>query len=308
LDLFTYDYLITWTGTTKRIEFVYTATGQKLRKVVTAANSTKTVYDYHNGVEYKNGNLEAIYHAEGRVTKVGSDYSYEYALKDHLGNSRVFFSNRGARVNFIEADDILQESHYYAFGMAYDQYPWGNTTTPNKYQYNGKELNDELGLNWAHHDWRFFDATVGRFWSVDPKAEEEDQETMSPYHFSYNNPIRYSDPDGQCPTCLIGAIIQGGLELGGQLVSNGGDLKQVDWADVGVEAGKGALKGTGIGLIGTVIVEGSGVVVKASFDYTTEKGAENVVNGKKTASAAIIDGALAVFFPLTTFSAPFSVV
>jgi hypothetical protein len=41
------------------IEFIYDATGKKWRKIVTAGTA-KTVFDYFDGVEYKNGTLSAI--------------------------------------------------------------------------------------------------------------------------------------------------------------------------------------------------------------------------------------------------------
>ena len=46
---------------------------------------------------------------------------------------------------------------------------------------------------------RFYDPTVGRFFSIDP--ETEGQLEFSPYHYSFNNPIRFSDPDGRFACC-----------------------------------------------------------------------------------------------------------
>ena len=41
---------------------------------------------------------------------------------------------------------------------------WYATTAPeNKYQYNGKELNEDLGLNWYNYGFRYYDAAIGRF-------------------------------------------------------------------------------------------------------------------------------------------------
>ena len=44
---------------------------------------------------------------------------------------------------------------------------------------------------------RFYDPALGRFFSIDP--ETEGQLEFSPYHYSFNNPIRFSDPDGRWP-------------------------------------------------------------------------------------------------------------
>ncbi len=86
------------------IEFVYDATGAKLRKIVTqtclnpaapCAPTLSTTYDYVNGVEYKNGNLERVAHSEGSFSKnvnTGA-FEMEYVLRDHLRNSRVTFSD-----------------------------------------------------------------------------------------------------------------------------------------------------------------------------------------------------------------------
>jgi RHS repeat-associated protein len=202
--IITYNYLnlpdkVTFTAT-KYIEFVYDATGKKWRKIVTDG-TTKTVYDYFDGVEYKNSVLDAIYHSEGRVTKTTTGaYSYEYAIKDHLGNSRVYFTDIN-KDNTINDSDILQEQNYYAFGAAFDVMPsvYGASTNPkNKYQYNGKELNNDFGLNLSDYGARWYDANVARWWNVDPLAEK--YRRWSPYNYCMDNPVRFIDPDGRNAT------------------------------------------------------------------------------------------------------------
>src|SRR5690606_9016227 len=48
---------------------------------------------------------------------------------------------------------------------------------------------------------RFYDPIIGRFISIDVLAGHPNQIGMSPYQFGWNNPIRYNDPDGECPSC-----------------------------------------------------------------------------------------------------------
>lgn len=98
---------------------------------------------------------------------------------------------------------IVQENHYS---------PWGLNLVgieqqgqPDfKFQYNGKEKQEEFGLNWNDHGARFYDPQLGRWHVVDPLAE--DYESWSPYNFSFKNPIRFNDPTGmgpECPECEI---------------------------------------------------------------------------------------------------------
>ena len=61
----------------------------------------------------------------------------------------------------------------------------------NKFTYNGKELEDEFGLDWYHYGARFYDPVVGRWWAIDPVDEFN-----SPYSYVGSNPVMFIDPDG----------------------------------------------------------------------------------------------------------------
>ena len=75
-------------------------------------------------------------------------------------------------------------------GLAYQS----GTHYKNKYLYNGKELQDEFGLEWYDYGARFYDGELGRWHVVDPLVS--DFPSWSPYHYVHNNPMNLIDPTG----------------------------------------------------------------------------------------------------------------
>jgi RHS repeat-associated protein len=103
---------------------------------------------------------------------------------------------------------VAQETHYDPWGLELTGigYQYGGIKA-NKYLYNGNEILSDLSLDLYDFKSRFYDPAIGRFISIDVLADHPKQIGISPYQFSWNNPIRYNDPNGECPcwSSLIGA-------------------------------------------------------------------------------------------------------
>jgi RHS repeat-associated protein len=196
-----------------RIDYTYDASGKKLTTTRSTNGTTVEIQQYLGGIEYKQVGsayrLEAIYHPEGRLYNTNitntslSTISLrnEYCIKDHLGNTRLTFAdkNNNGQIDVTTSsstNEILQENHYYPFGMSMEA-PWMNDLTANDkpYQYNGKELESFGGLGWYDYGARYYDPTLSMWHGVDPLADK--YPNISPYTYVANNPIRYIDPDGR---------------------------------------------------------------------------------------------------------------
>ncbi len=182
------------------IEFVYDASGTKLQKIVKDKNSgvPTVVYNYVNGVEYKDNVLQRLGHTEGSVSRQDDgSFLHEYVLRDHLGNTRVTFTDAN-NDGVVGESDIKQINNYYPFGLNMEG-NWNGSfpEAKNKYQYNDKELNVDFGLNWNDYGARFYDPAMARWLAVDPLAEK--MRRHSPYNYAFDNPIRFVDPDGTEP-------------------------------------------------------------------------------------------------------------
>jgi len=118
----------------------------------------------------------------------------QYYLQDHLGSSSVLADAAGR---------VIEETAYYPFGEP--RHTWkaefAEDTVPNHYGYSQKERDDETGLH--YFDMRYLSGPLARFTRVDPAIDDlpeealEDPQHLHAYAFARNNPINYTDPDGQ---------------------------------------------------------------------------------------------------------------
>jgi hypothetical protein len=133
------------------------------------------------------------------------------------GYAYIYISNEQSVLTDVYFDDItvtftptpvIQQEDFYPFGLSFNSYQRENSVS-NQYLFNqgtgDKTFKTErvydLELNVDESKYRTLDYITGRWWQIDPKADEGDLVDLTPYNYSYNDPIRLNDPEGDCPFC-----------------------------------------------------------------------------------------------------------
>ncbi len=182
--------------------YTYRADGVKLSKIHnyfignTLAGAV-TYTDYLDGFQYSTDqnlsispdgilpmDLQFMATSEGYFDFVKNKYIYNYV--DHLGNVRLSYFKNGS------STEVLEENNYYPFGLKHEGYNPLAGNSAYQYKYNGKELQTESGM--YDYGARFYMPDIGRWGVVDPLAETSRR--WSTYTYTFNNPIRFIDPDG----------------------------------------------------------------------------------------------------------------
>ena len=217
-------------------------------------------------------------------------FNFYYYNKDHLGNNREVIDFGGK---------ICQVINYYPFGTPFSDQSTTLQADFQPYKYNGKEFDMMHGLNTYDYGARQYNPIVPTWDRIDPLCENFGY--MSPYNYCLDNPVNTTDQDGEGP--ILGAVIGGGTELACQLIekydTNSSVLdnlsKNVNWTNVGIAAGEGALTS------GVSAFKGLGAKVAISAVTSAAKNvSDQIKNGNKNIDSrqvkkSVIEGAGVTF-------------
>jgi RHS repeat-associated protein len=144
-------------------------------------------------------------HTVYRTITIKRDHQSQYFVKDHLGSPRVVVDGKGA---------VLSHTDYYPFGMIMPGRAGNISLSNDRVKFTGYLLEEEGDQDTYHAEARGYDPVIGRFTQVDPLSDHPDQVSLSPYNYSWNNPINLSDPTGKCPVCVFAGAAWLGAEIG----------------------------------------------------------------------------------------------
>ncbi len=175
----------------KSLNYIYDATGQKLEKKYSGMGMSTVTTHYAGNYVYENNKLKFFNHPEGYAepkdeNNLSLGFNYIYQYKDHLGNVRLSYkdsNNNGS----VTSSEILEENNYYPFGLKHKGYNNVPLTNHTYELFQGQERTEDLGLNVDEWKYRWSDPAIGRFWQIDPLAE--DYVYNGTYNFAENRVI-----------------------------------------------------------------------------------------------------------------------
>ncbi len=190
-------------------------------------NLSSLVYDFENrptSIAKAGGSTTTMTYSDllGRVTKTASGSTTTYAGPFYectggsctkyifAGDQRIALK-QASTVTYAHADHLSSSSvltngsdgskteqvTYYPFGQTRtDTDGAGNPISPGfRYKYTDQEFDDTTGL--YYYQARYYDPVLGRFIQPDPLVPDlYDPQSLNPYSYVLNNPLRYTDPTG----------------------------------------------------------------------------------------------------------------
>ncbi|MCX7033222.1 MAG: RHS repeat protein [Arenimonas sp.] len=215
----------------------------------------------------------------------------KYQHTDALG-SPVAMSN--------ESGAVIERTNYDPYGGAIGKVVDG-------IGYTGHVMDPATGLTYMQQ--RYYDQGVGRFLSVDPVTalDTGDMRHLNRYAYGFNNPYKFTDPDGRTPVHAAGAVIGGVVGfIGGGVVSaisSGGDLKKTFAGAVGGAVG-GVITGGTLGAASPAAAVAAAAVTGGILGEVTSQTVTNAMEHGGEVSEYQYDGGQVAMAGVAGFVSP----
>ncbi|WNY24062.1 hypothetical protein MmiHf6_13870 [Methanimicrococcus hongohii] len=173
-------------------EFVYDESGNRIKKIENGIVSYYISEDF----DIEDGEETVYYFANGnRVAKNSTEGTFWY-LDDHLGSTNVMIDSEG---------ELVERTLYYPFGSHREG-------GEEKYSFTGKEFDSEIGL--YYYGARYYNPETFVFTQADSIIPDlYNPQALNRYSYCYNNPLKYTDPDGHNPKAAA-IFVMGGIAIG----------------------------------------------------------------------------------------------
>jgi RHS repeat-associated protein len=167
------------------VTYTYDGDGQRVMKAVSTGLQTVYVYDV-------GGKLVAEY-SSGAASAPPCHTCF--LSTDHLGSTRLVTDENGTTVS---RHDYIPFGEEIAANNGGRDGTFGTFDFVNQ-KFTGKERDQETGLDYFGA--RYYGSALGRFTSPDPlnaaAGREEDPQSWNLYAYGRNNPLLYTDPNGE---------------------------------------------------------------------------------------------------------------
>lgn len=244
--------------------FAYDAMGRRIGKTVNGQR-VQFLYDGPQAIAELAGNTVSA----SLLTGIAID---EMLARYTAAGARHYLSDALGSVIALLKDDASVQN-YYAYS------PYGETTATandegNASEYTGRE--NDLTQAYYYRA-RYYDPILKRFISSDPIGLSAG---LNFYAYANSNPVNFTDPDGNIPlpviTGAIGAAAGFFGNIAAQLAQNGGSWKCINWKNVGIATGVGAVSGA---LAPFVATTGLGAMVLGAGSNVGQYGLTQMANG-----------------------------
>ncbi len=213
-------------------QYRYNAEGKRVKRIIAGANGGEFWMVYGIGGElvaeynatssiplqtspnkeygYRNGQMLVIWDD----TETNANLKLKWLVTDQLGSTRMEIGKDGA-ANAVVRHDYLAFGEELAGTMRSAANGYG-TVTKTKQKFTSKQRDDETGLDFFEA--RHYSSVQGRFTTPDEfnggpvevfaqaasanptfYADLTNPQSLNKYQYTFNNPLRYTDPDGHEP-------------------------------------------------------------------------------------------------------------